>query len=179
MAQSNSALLELMLWTERKLEARAMGYHPLEQPPIEHIDFESLPISEYTGLPYDPELACQLIPSEPRNPLLNRLSNPNLDITIRKSYPAYDLDVTLYKRKSSLLSKLFRRRAKPQPKQDHPSEFEIAEDGPYAGCERCHSFLEILSEEQVEVFYEKEKGHRHLFQRGDTAIVDKRLISEG
>lgn len=69
--------------------------------------------------------------------------------------------------------RLFRRREKPKPKQEHISLFEVLPDGPYAGCERCHSFLEALPEAEIEVFYEKEKGHRHLFQSESTARYDE------
>ncbi len=100
----NTAFIKLMKAIEEELAKRQgeeMGYQPLpEQPPIEHIDFDSLPISEYTGLPYDPELISY--PYGPPKP----------------------------KRKF----RLFQRREKPKPKQEHVTLFEALPDGPYLPC---------------------------------------------
>lgn len=127
-----------------------MGYQP-----IEHIDFDSLSISEHTGLPYDPELIEYLGPNHARP---------------RRKF------------------KLFRRREKPQPKQEHVSLFEVLPNGHYAGCERCYEYLKtfpVLHQHNIltDVFYEKEKGHRYCWQgvRRDgivgIGLVDRRLIS--
>jgi len=94
--------------------------------PMQHIDFDSLPISKYTGLPYDPELI---------------------------SYP---YGAPKPKRKF----RLFRRREKPRPKQEHVSAFEVC-DGPYTACEHCAEWQEVVPKVEVEVFHEREQRHTH------------------
>jgi hypothetical protein len=102
----NDAFLALMKAIEEEIAIRTEGHMGLVPPrpilpseyreqPIEHIDFDSLPISEYTGLPYDPELIVYLGPNHARS-----------------------------KRKF----RLFRKREKVQPKQEHVSLFEVLED---------------------------------------------------
>ncbi len=73
-------------------------------------DFDALPISEYTGHPYDPEWGCQI-----QKPHKRRF-------------------------------RLFRMWKKPQPKQDHPRDFEVLADGPYA-----HDECGVLQEDGLDV----------------------------
>ena len=77
--------------------------------------------------------------------------------------------------------RLFRRREKPRPKQEHVSLFEVLPDGPYVGCERCYLFQQQYPDTKLDVhtelFYEKKSERAHaVFYHG--GIVDKRLISE-
>lgn len=148
--QRNDALLALIKSIDQELAIRT------EQ----HVGYQPLPISEHTGEPYNPEWGYQFNAPKSRNPLLNRPSNPNLDITIRKGYDG--LDVILI----SLLSRLFRRREKPRPKQEHVSLFEIAPYELFAMC-ICGEVLERGG-----------NGHVCLDQGATVYLVDERLISE-
>lgn len=115
------------------------------EPLIRHVPFDSLPISEHTGLPYDPELISYLGPNHAR---------------------------------SKRQFRLFRRREKPRPKQEHVSLFEVLPDGPYARC-ICG---ETIEREETHICLDRRLSNATLVDAGGNPIrvgdiVDKWLIS--
>jgi hypothetical protein len=117
---------------------------------------------------------------EPRNPLLDRPLNPKLQMTVSTGH---DLDVTVGKDFSilSVLSRLFRRRERPRPKQDHPRDFEALADGPYTACLECSIWQGVVPDVAVEVFYDREQEHTHFlsaltkYSREDRDYIAKHI----
>lgn len=174
MTQSNDALLVLMKSIEQEIAIRTeqhVGYQPLppESTRQEQIEW---PAAFLLNRPLNPKLRMEVPNSlgfyKPPHPLLNMPTNSDLDVTIGYNSPSL----------LSMISRLFRRREKPRPKQEHVSLFEVLADGPYGSCERCYRWKkEEYPDIRADVFYEKKFERAHiLFYHG--GMVDKRLISE-
>ncbi len=68
---------------------------------------------------------------------------------------------------------------KPYPKQEHPSVFEVVEDGPYTACAECDAWQETVPKVKVEVFYEREKDHVHFLSAlGKYSSANRRYITK-
>lgn len=70
-------------------------------------------------------------------------------------------------------------RDKSYPKQEHPSAFEVIDDGPYIACEECSLWQEIVPKVKVEVFYDIGRKHTHFLSALEKyAPADRRYITK-